>query len=354
MTTANTVAATLAPESLQRLCQRAFLEAGVPSESAAFMGWALVETDLRGIDSHGVTRLRQQLDGIRSGAFNASGIPRVEREFGSIVQIDGDGVMGHIAARAAMLKAIEVASVHGVGIVTVSNSNPFGSAFLYSSIAAADDKIGFITTNGPAVMPVHGGLQRSICNNPLSWAIPTHEQPAIVLDMACMVAARGRISLAAREHRPIPPGWALDAAGNPTVDPVEALAGHLLPVGGPKGSGLAVINELIAGALTGARMLDEIPDGVVATGDFREPMRLGHFVMVIDPQAWMPVTEFKDRIELARKKLRAARRADPGTPILLPGEPEYLTKLRRTVDGIALGTDTMQSLRDIDLWGILD
>lgn len=353
MAGSDTTAVRFPAEVLVSLCTHAFVEAGVPPEAAEFMGWALVETDLRGIDSHGVTRLSQQLGALRAGAFNAAGNPKVVHEFGAIAQIDGDGVMGHLAARAAVDHAVELSAQHGVGVVTVRNSNPFGAAFLYSTRAARRDKIGFITTNGPRVMTLHGALGRNICNNPLSWAIPTREDPPIVLDMACMVVARGRISLAAREGRPIPEGWALDAAGQPTTDPVAALAGHLLPLGGPKGSGLAVINEVIAGALSGARVLDEVADEVVETGSFRHPLGIGHFVMALDPQAWMPVDEFKNRVEQLRSKLRRTESAGAGGPVFLPGEPEHLTRECRLTEGIPLGQSTVQVLREIDRWGLL-
>jgi LDH2 family malate/lactate/ureidoglycolate dehydrogenase len=348
-----TIPRRFAPDTLRRLCHRAFAAAGVPDEDARYMAWALVESDLRGIESHGVTRLAQQLHGLESGAFARAGKPYIRSAFGAVVRMHGDNVMGHLAARDAMAHAVELSETHGVGVVTVSDSNPFGPAGLYVGQAADRGKIAFIATNTPPVMPAHGAARRSIGNNPLAWAIPSAQPPNIVLDMACMVAARGRISLAAREGRPIPPGWALDTSGNPTTDPVAALDGLLLPVGGAKGSGLAVINEVLAGVLAGARILREVADGVVTTGRFEQPTGIGHFALALDPAAWMPIEEFRQRVEELRTALHAETPLDPATPVWLPGEPEFRTRERRLREGIPLAESTVLTLLDIDQWDLV-
>lgn len=334
--------------SLSALCSDVFQRVGMAVDDADYAASSLVEADLRGIESHGVTRLIQFSSALENGAFNAAGKPSVVSRTGSVARMDGDAALGAIAARDAVAEAVEMAGQHGVGVVAVDNSNPFGAAYLYP-LAAADRKmIGYITTNGPRVMPVHGGRQRSIGNNPLAWAIPTLEEPPIVLDMACMVAARGKISLAAREGRDIPVGWALDSVGAPTTDPIAALEGHLLPLGGAKGSGLAVIHELLAGALTGARVLGEVADGVVATGRFEAPTRIGHFVIVLDPGALMPLPEFLGRVEDVRRELRGVQAAEGVDQILMPGELEFLVRAERLRSGIPVAASTVEQLRALD------
>lgn len=342
--------ARLVPASeLLALCRTVFGVRGMTDDGAAYAAATLVEADLRGIESHGVTRLPQFATALETGAFNPRGVPKVVRQRGAFAQLDGDGAMGAIAARDAVDHAIGLAAEHGVGLVTVNNSNPFGAAYLYPLRAVDRGMIGHITTNGPRVMPVHGSGRRSIGNNPLAWAVPTRQEPPIVLDMACMVAARGKISLAAREGRAIPAGWALDADGAATTDPVAALAGHLLPLGGAKGSGLAVVNELLAGALAGARVLGDVADGVVATGHFEAPTRIGHFVVVVDPSAVMPLDRFLDRVEQVRDELRSTPAADGVDRVLMPGELEFETRAHRLQHGVPLAASTVDQLRAYDV-----
>lgn len=344
---------TFPAEALRRLCEDVLEARGVPGPDAAFVADALVETDLRGIASHGVTRLTAYADALDAGAFDARARTTVIRERGCIVQLDAGGGLGHLAARDAMDVAVERAGTHGIGVVTVRNSNHFGAAFLYPLRATRQDRIGFITTNGPAAMPAFGGSRRIICNNPLSWGIPTAEDPPIILDMACMVAARGKVTLAAREGRPIPDGWALDETGQPTNDPVTALRGLLQPVGGAKGYGLAVINEILSGVLSGARTLDEIPDGVMSTGRFEEPLEIGHLVIAMDPGAFVELNDFKARVERIRTTLQASPTVAGVAQVMLPGEPEHRTRQERQRDGIPLEGSTVSSLRTLDRHGRL-
>jgi LDH2 family malate/lactate/ureidoglycolate dehydrogenase len=341
------------PEALRSVCQDTLEGLGVPEQGAAFVAEALIETDLRGIASHGVTRLPQYADALRSGAFDARAQTTIIRARGCVAQVDAHGGLGHLAARDAMDLAIERSQEHGIGVVSVRNSSHFGAAFLYPLRATKQDQIGFITTNGPAAMPAFGGSQPAICNNPLSWGIPTAEEPAIILDMACMVAARGKITLAAREGRAIPDGWALDADGRPTNDPIAALQGLLQPVGGAKGYGLAVINEILSGVLSGARILDEIPDSVMSTGRFTEPLGIGHLVLALDPTAFVDIDEFKSRVETIRHTLKASPTLPGVEEVMLPGEPEHRTRQERLRDGIPLEASTVASLRELDQAGRL-
>lgn len=335
---------------LRTVCSDILRELGVPGPDAEFVADALVETDLRGIASHGVTRMVPYADALKRGSFDPAARPTVERRHGAVARIDAHGGLGHLAARDAMDLAIELAEDHGVGIVSVRNSNHFGAAFVYPLRAARRDHIGFITTNGPPVMPAFGGSAPAICNNPLSWAIPTLHDPPIVLDMACMVAARGKISLAAREGRPIPEGWALDPQGRPTTDPTAALEGILLPMAGPKGYGLAVINEVLAGALAGAKTLERVPGSVITSGRYEEPMQIGHFVMALDPEAFVGTTAFKREVELVRQSLKASSSTGD---VMLPGEPEYRCRLERLEQGIPLERSTLRALAELDTSGRL-
>ena len=337
------------PLLLQSVCADILRESGVSSEEADFVAGALVETDLRGISSHGVTRMVPYVDALQRGAFDAVARPVVEHCRGAVARMNARRGLGHVAARDAMDLAIDLSSEHGVGVVSVRNSNHFGAAFLYPLRATRAGRIGFITTNGPPVMPAFGGIAPAICNNPLAWGIPTSEEPPIILDMACMVAARGKISLAAREGRSIPEGWALDAQGNPTTDPVAALQGILLPMAGPKGYGLAVINEILAGVLSGAKTLEQVPADVIATGRYDVSMEIGHFVMALDPEVFCGLEDFKREVDRVRRSLKAS---GSGAEIMLPGEPEHRS-LQERLSGLPLEQSTFEALERLDSTGRL-
>jgi LDH2 family malate/lactate/ureidoglycolate dehydrogenase len=191
----------------------------------------------------------------------------------------------------------------------------------YPMQLAAHGLIGFTTTNTPPVMPAPGSASVVIGNNPLAWAFPRRAASPIVLDMAISAAARGKVRLAASEGKPIPLGWAVDAAGNSTQDAAEALKGWLLPVGGAKGYGLGVVNELLAGALSGARVLSEISTRTIVVGDLHDDWGVGHFLMAIDPTALLPLDEYHSRTEEIVRLLTSQRRLD-GESVMLPGDPE--------------------------------
>jgi LDH2 family malate/lactate/ureidoglycolate dehydrogenase len=305
---------------VEDVCVAMLCHAGMLPQHAATVAHCLIEADLRGVESHGVRQLTRYLVALYDGAIVAGADPSVVGTRGAVVRVDAQHGLGHPAAWVGMHAAVERARELGVGIALVFNSNHFAAAFPYSLVAAEQGMIGFVTTNAVSVMAATGGATAAIGNNPLSWAVPAASGPPVVFDMACSQGARARIRMAANEGRSIPADWALGPDGAETTDPGQALAGALLPAGGPKGYGLAVVNELLAGALTGALVLAEIPDDVNRSDRFERSADCGHFLMALDPTFAMDAGAFAHRVDEVRGMLRSGRPAPGVEAVLVPGD----------------------------------
>jgi LDH2 family malate/lactate/ureidoglycolate dehydrogenase len=253
--------------------------------------------------------------------------------------MDGENGLGPVCCNKAMDVAIERASKYGLALVSVRNSNHFGFTAYYSMKALKHDYIGFCTTNGPAVIAPWGGSEPLLSSNPFSCAIPADTEPPVVLDMSCGMVAHTRIRLKARDNLPIPEGWAITKSGEPTTDPREALEGTVLPVGGYKGYGIAVIDEVLSSCLTGALFSFEILQGMVGIdwkrSDFPQPsFRCGHLVAALDPGKLVPLEEFKQRVDRLCITLKASAKAKGFEKIYLPGEIEQELRTVRLGSGI--------------------
>jgi (2R)-3-sulfolactate dehydrogenase (NADP+) len=217
----------------------------------------------------------------------------------------------------------------------------------YSMQMADAGLIGHVVTNTPAVMPAFGGHTVRIGNNPLSWAFPRRGHRPIVLDMAVSAAARGKIRLAAAANQPIPEGWAVDDHGRPTVDATAAMAGALAPVGGPKGYGLAVVNEVLAGALSGARVLTEVSTRTVVTGDLHDEWGVGQFLLAVDPSVMTSRDDFDERVE-TMCHLLADDVTEDGSAPRLPGDPEHERERVSDARGIDLPSPSLAAVAELE------
>jgi LDH2 family malate/lactate/ureidoglycolate dehydrogenase len=336
------------PAALKRFCETVLAAVKVPPHDAKTISEALVTADLRGTHSHGVNLLARYTRGFMAGQLNPAPALRVVREHGATAVLDGDNGLGHVVGTRAMQMAIERARGHGIGIVAVRNSNHYGAAAYYAMMALPHGMIGHTTTNGPAVMAPWGGRTSTLCNNPISYAIPTGDDDApIVLDMACSVVARGKVRIAAQRGERIPKGWALTAAGEDTEDAAEAIRGSLLPVGGPKGYGLALVAEALSGVLPGATLTVDISRSVYLDGRAYESQRIGHMMMAIDIAAFLPLEEFEQRMRRIVSTIRASGVASGVERIYLPGEPELERRADNVAHGIPLVRSTLKQLDDL-------
>jgi LDH2 family malate/lactate/ureidoglycolate dehydrogenase len=318
-----------------------FAHVGVPDEQAQTIAEILVLADLRGIESHGVQFAPRYLRGLARGDVNPIPDIRQVGGRGAVAVIDADDGLGFIAASRGMETAIDLARKHGVGAVTVRHSNHFGMAGYYAMQAAEYGQVGHATTDGPAHTVLWGARGPVVCNDPIAWAFPTLHGPPVVIDTA-LTGVKEKIRLAAARGEPIPAGWAVDSAGRPTTDPEAALLGALLPIGGYKGSALIVANELLCGALAGARFSYEVPTTLVMGGD-HDRWSCGHFLLALDPEAFA-CPSFLGRVAEFVDAMHAGERAADTDEILLPGEREWRLSEERRRDGLPIATSTIDHL----------
>jgi len=319
-------------DPLRRFCAAAFERVGVPEQDAATVADTLVEADLRGVHSHGVWWLVTYTQRLRHGGLNPQPNLSVVRETGAMVLLDADRAMGQVASVAAMRRAIDKARAGAVGVAAVRNSNHFGAAAYYALMAAAEGQIGFAVSDAEPTMSPWGGAQAVVGNNPIAYAIPAGPDERIVLDMAHSVVAWGKIFLAAQRGESIPATWALNLAGEPTEDPNEAMAGLLLPVGGYKGYGLALVMEILSSVLVGATFGLRVPPMTDATA----AQDTGHFFLALDIGHFMAPDAFQQRMVDLIAEHRGVPRANGVERIYLPGEIEHLKRQQRVRFGIPL------------------
>lgn len=326
--------------SLERFAADILKAAGLRDEDAAVNASCLILANLRGIDSHGVLRLIQYVNSIKSGQINPRPDVRVVSRRGVTGIVDADGGYGFRPSNIAMDLAVEIAGELGVGMVAVRNSHHYGMGAIYPMRAAEKGFVGFITTTSQPILSPPGGRRPVVGNNPIAWAVPRREpHPPIVLDMALSQVAFGRIRLAAAEGRPIPEGWAFDSRGLPTTDAAEALkTGLLAPVGGHKGYGLSVISELIAGVMTGS------PFALNSHAHAHAQGGVGHLVMAIHPGFFVDEQEFYQQVEELVSQIKSVPLAEGADAVYLPGEIEQMTYEQRSRDGIPVSDELAAKL----------
>jgi ureidoglycolate dehydrogenase (NAD+) len=233
----------------------------------------------------------------------------------------------------ALREAMTRARSHGVGMTFARNSNHFGAIAPYCLIAAEQGFASVIGTNASTTIAPTGGAQTRLGNNPIGFGVPRPGGRPVILDMAMSVVARGRIRAALARGDRIPDTWAADAAGNPTTDPKAALDGFLMPFGGYKGYGLALIVDLFAGVLSGAAYLTHVNSWL---DDPEKPGNLGHFFMAIDTRVLGSTDWLAERVRDFDEIVHGTPRADPAVPVRLPGEIELDRLERHRREGVAV------------------
>jgi L-2-hydroxycarboxylate dehydrogenase (NAD+) len=332
----------IAFDSLRDFIARALETTGMPGADAAAVAALMAEADLQGSDGHGVIRLPQYLKRIRAGGVNVRPDIRVVKERAATALVHGDNGMGHLVMRRAAELAIAKARVAGVAWVGAQWSNHAGPASLYARMALAHDMIGLYFAVGNANhLPAWGGVDMLLSTNPIAAAIPAGEEPPIVLDMATTVAAYGKVKAKAARGEPMPEGWMIDRMGRPITDPRRADEGFLLPIGGYKGYGLALVVGLIAGTLNGAAMGKGVID---FNRDASSATNTGQAIVAIDPAAFGEVAQFKASVDTLIRDLRASERMPGVERIWMPGEQSHARRLDQHAHGIALAPQLLQTL----------
>ncbi|ROT34703.1 Malate/L-lactate dehydrogenase [Sodiomyces alkalinus F11] len=321
----------VAASEAKRLVQDILRGNGVSPAHAALVARCLVAADLRGVDSHGINRLPSYVARIRQGVMNPSAQPVLRHVTPVVAHVDGQNGFGFVAAQRGMAAAIEAARTYGIGMASVSRSNHFGMSAWVAQQAADADMMSLVFTNSSPALPAWGGKSRLMGVSPIACGAPgKRTDRPFVLDMAPSVAARGKIYKAMRRGETIPPDWALDAEGKPTDDPAAALRGVMLPMGGPKGSGLAIMMDVFSGVLSGSAFAGH----VTGPYDASKPADVGHFLVAIKPDLFMSLDEFRDRMAYLYQRVVGSDKAAGVDRIYFPGEIEQLTQEEREKTGI--------------------
>ncbi len=346
-------------KTLKNFCVQVFRKLGVPEDDAHIAADVLVMADLRGIESHGVARLRIYVDGLQNGRMLAKPEVKIIKETPTTALIDAGAGLAHPVSYRAMQKAIQKAEETGTGFVTVRNSNHYGIAGYYAMMALDSDCIGISMTNThPIVVPTFG-RNAILGTNPISVAAPANRERPFVLDMATSTVPRGKLEVYNRIGKPIPLGWATNAQGLGTQDARQVLenitstqGGGLLPLGGEgellsghKGYGLALWVEIFCGILSGAAfgtlVYPKAPDGRAL------PSNLGHFFGAWSVDAFRPVNEFKAAMDELQRQLKDAPKAEGQDRIYIHGEKEYEKSDLYIHEGIPLNPKVADDLKAI-------
>ena len=330
-----------APE-LQAFIARALIAIGISAPEAATIAELMTRADVNGADGHGVFRLPQYIRRIKGGAVNIKPNIKVERDAPGMALVDGDNGMGHLVMRFATEHAIAKAKTAGAAWVGVRASNHAGPASLYASMPIEHDMIGLYLAVGNANhLAAWGGLDMLLSTNPIAVGVPAGSEPPIVLDMATTVAAYGKVKTAAQRGETMPEGWMIDRMGKALTDPKRASEGLLLPIGGYKGYGLALVFGLLAGTLNGAAMGKDVID---FNADDVTPTNTGQAICVIDPAAFGDPLEFRKRVDVVVRDLRASERMPGVERIWLPGEQSHLKKVEAERNGTPIAPALQKSL----------
>ena len=319
---------------------------------------AMVETDLAGVDSHGVSMLMDYEKFKTAGKLNVKARPKVVKDGPVVGMVDAGAGLGHPAAVMGMDLAIAKAKQMGVGVVTVFNSHHFGAAGYYARRASSAGLVGMVTsaTRAIAMVPTRASVP-VLGTNPIAFAAPTKRNAPFCLDMATTTVANNKIKVYGLNGKKLPAGWVLDGNGEPVTDPESALkiiyekkgSGGQTPIGGTpemsshKGYGLGLMVHILGGTLSGASF-SPIRVKTQKPGD---PDRLGHFFMAIDPKSFRPEGAFEEDLDAVIDVLHGTPPVDPALPVLVPGDPERESRERRLREGIPMPDSLLEKIRDI-------
>ena len=333
----------ISAQTAEQFIAGVFVSVGIPQGDAQRAAHWMVLSDLAGADGHGIFRLPAYVKRIREGGMNLHPNIRVEREFGATALIHGDDGLGHLVMEKAVELAIRKSREHGVCWIGSHHGNHAGAASVYVRSIAEQGLIGIYMAVGNANhMAPWGGIDLLLSTNPLAIAVPAgKDRPIVLLDMASTVAAYGKVKLAAQKGEMMPEGWMMDRQGQPLTDPKRATEGSLLPIGGYKGYGLALMISLLAGSLNNAAVGKD-------TVDFNERFDLmtntGQAIIAVNPEAFGDQDLFMARVAQVVDDIKSSTPLPGGDAIRVPGDGAHTTIERRKIEGIPISAALLASL----------
>lgn len=340
-------------ERLQNFIQAAFVAQGVREEHARIAARRMIESDLRGMGAHGILRLPPYSRRVREGGYNLDPQIKVTRETPVSALVDGDNGLGQVVMTFVAELAIKKAKESGMCWIGTHHDNHAGCGGVYASMPLAHDMIAMYSTVANANhMAPWGGVDRLLSTNPLAIAVPTGEEPPIVLDIATTVVSYGRVKLAAQRGETMPVGWMIDMKGEPLTDPNRSDEGFLLPIGGYKGYGLNFILGSLAGVLNGAAFGSAVID---FNKDFKSITNTGHMYFCMRADLFRDLKEFKAEMDFRIREIRNSTPMEGKGPILLPGELEYRSQIEVSEKGVPVNETLLGQLQELaDSLGLED
>lgn len=328
-------------QMLKDFAKSAFLHAGLADADCEIIAHALVKASLRGVESHGVSRIPMYLERIDRGLVNPKPNIQVIPVAGAVSKIDADNAMGFLPSHIAVDEACRLAADAGIGMVGVHRSTHFGMAANYILQAIEKGFVSMVFTNSSPAIPVWGGRTSFLGASPIAAGFPAGAHAPFVMDMAMTVIARGKVRLAAQRNEPISLGLALDAEGNATTDAHKALEGVCLPFGGVKGSVLGMMMDLMAGLMTGANFGGDVKSLYL---DHEAPQNVGHMFVAIKPDLFMNLTDYETRMDEFYTRIKNLPKASGFDEILMPGQREERKEKHRSEKGIPLNDEIIADL----------
>lgn len=344
------------PESLQNFMREVFETFGILEEDAQLAANVLLYSDLRGIDSHGIARLKTYCHYLEAGDMNPKPQIKVLKDRTSVARIDGDNGLGLVVAPKAFEIAMDKAENHGSGWVAIQNSNHYGAAGYYAELGLDRDLIGISTTNTSKVVAPLWGAERMLGTNPIAIGFPADKEPPVIIDFASSTVSFGKVEIQARKQQSLPLGWAINPDGNPARSPADFLEGAaLLPLGsekirgGHKGYGLAAMVDILSGVLSGANWGPFVPTFAIGIPNVKEQVGkgIGHFMGAWDIEAFTDADVFKQEMDSWIQTLRATQPLPQKEKVLIHGDPEREAKAKRTQLGIPLIAAVVEDLKEV-------
>ncbi len=329
-------------DALTALAIRAFKGLGLPHADASDVVKVLVQADLFGLSTHGLSRIESYGERLQIAGINATPTITVQSPAAALRLVDGDNGVGPLVGMRTLQAAMEAARQCGIGMAFARGSNHFGPISPYCLFAAEQGFASIIGSNATTTIAPWGGSDARLGNSPLGFGVPNPGGDPFLLDMAMSVVARAKVRNAFKRGENIPDTWATDRAGRPTTDPGEALDGFLLPIGGHKGYGLALLVDMFAGLLSNAAYLTHVKSWVDAPD---EPQNLGHFFILIDTRMLGSPQWLTERMMDFANILHESPAADPAHPVIVPGEIELKKMTKQKESGIVLEPSVVKLLQ---------
>ena len=329
---------------LRGLVSRLAVAGGVPADDADVFARVLVDADLQGVSTHGVSRLNIYMQRIEKGLIDPKAVLGIDRNGGSVLALDAGNGLGQVQAMKALEMLTPLAKQNGIAAVTIRNSQHFGALSYYCNRAAEQDLILLAMTNCEPAMSPAGGFEAFFGTNPIAASFPTGKGYSVKIDMATSIVARGNIIAAQKKGQAIPEGWALDPAGEPTTDASQALLGTVLTMAGHKGYALALMIEVFSSVLSGAAIGSEI-GSMYKNMDRKQDV--GHFFCLLNIAAFLDVKDFKQRMDETIDKLKAGKRRPGVEEILIPGERSSRKAAENEAAGVPVADVVVGEIKEL-------